>query len=675
MKPWKVFLTWAAALLQLGLLQGAESPPPPKLLSLLIMDPLAKENGCACVAGMGQRDYEALGRHLSKALKIQVDVRFALNFSQAVGAGLRRGPDIVIGKDSQVEADLRSWNWPMTRMARLTDLQGRTTLTGLFVVPATDTARNLRDLNERPFLLGKPDETEKHGAAMAALRAAGVEPGHVLKVLPDCTATANELLSHQDTPAPAGVISSYALPLLEGCGNIPPKSLRVVGRTAPVPFITVFVYRDLDKALVEGIRKALMEVAQNRTLCRLLESRDGFVPFEDPQQALKDWPGWGGAMRWGQTSRLPNRLPQPLPVSWERPLNHPGLGGVAAAKGYVVVSDRDPLDKADLWRCYEAASGKLLWTLQQPTRGPHMDYGNSPRSTPLIVQGRVFMLGAYGDLLAADLATGKILWKRHLVKDFKGRLPKWGFANSPLFFENRLWVLPGGEKHFIAALDPATGKTICTGPGTAPPAYAALMAGEWDGQSMVIAYDENGLGGWSAQTAKPLWRVTAAEEGDFNVPTPMFMADGLLLATENNGCRLHRFDGRGALLPEPVAAHKELRPQTATPLVIGNFVLCNGSGLICLKFDFRKQQLLELWKKEDDAWAEHVSCMTDGTLALILGYHGDLLLLDVTSEDYKELSRLRLFEDEQEIYAHPALADGKYFVRGANVLRCYELIR
>lgn len=58
---------------------------------------------------------------------------------------------------------------------------------------------------------------------------------------------------------------------------------------------------------------------------------------------------------------------------------------------------------------------------------------------------------------------------------------------------------------------------------------------------------------------------------------------------------------------------------------------------------------------------------------MILGYHGDLLLLDVTLEDYKELSRQRLFEDEQEIYAHPALAEGKYYVRGAKVLRCYNL--
>ena len=45
--------------------------------------------------------------------------------------------------------------------------------------------------------------------------------------------------------ADAAVISSYALPLLEGCDVIDKGVLRVLGRTKPVPFVTVFATESL----------------------------------------------------------------------------------------------------------------------------------------------------------------------------------------------------------------------------------------------------------------------------------------------------------------------------------------------------------------------------------------------------------------------------------------------
>jgi ABC-type phosphate/phosphonate transport system substrate-binding protein len=79
----------------------------------------------------------------------------------------------------------------------------------------------------------------------------------------------------------AAVISSYAAPLLEGCGTIKKGDLRVVGRTEDVPFITAFATNTVDAARQERITAALLAVGEDPVLCKALESLVGFVPIEE----------------------------------------------------------------------------------------------------------------------------------------------------------------------------------------------------------------------------------------------------------------------------------------------------------------------------------------------------------------------------------------------------------
>ena len=83
--------------------------------------------------------------------------------------------------------------------------------------------------------------------------------------------------AHKSGSRTATVISSYAQPLLEGCGTIKKGDLRVVGETAPVPFIVAFVNDSLSLTEKESVRKVLFAVGKDRDLCTALETKDGFV--------------------------------------------------------------------------------------------------------------------------------------------------------------------------------------------------------------------------------------------------------------------------------------------------------------------------------------------------------------------------------------------------------------
>jgi outer membrane protein assembly factor BamB len=94
----------------------------------------------------------------------------------------------------------------------------------------------------------------------------------------------------------------------------------------------------------------------------------------------------------------------------------------------VIVSDRELNDTTDVFRCFDAETGRDVWTVRYIAPGK-LDYGNSPRATPLIHEGRVFLYGAMGHLTCAELASGRVVWRIDVRDDFDvaESLP-WGSA-------------------------------------------------------------------------------------------------------------------------------------------------------------------------------------------------------------------------------------------------------
>ena len=70
----------------------------------------------------------------------------------------------------------------------------------------------------------------------------------------------------------AAVISSYAKPLLEGCGTVKKGDLRVIGETKPIPFITAFVADALPAAERDRVSQALLAAGTKPELCKALET-------------------------------------------------------------------------------------------------------------------------------------------------------------------------------------------------------------------------------------------------------------------------------------------------------------------------------------------------------------------------------------------------------------------
>ncbi len=355
-------------------------------------------------------------------------------------------------------------------------------------------------------------------------------------------------------------------------------------------------------------------------------------------------------------------------MAWRAVLPSDGVGGLAAAEGVAVLGCRDPDDTKDVFLAFEAQTGRPLWLVDYPAAGK-LDYGNSPRATPLIHAGWVYLCGAFGHLTCVDLATGAVLWQRDLAADFGTPPLDWGLASSPLLLEDRLIVQPGGIRGSIVALDPYTGETLWAS-GTAPPGHASPIVADLGTGPQIISYDKLSLGGWDPATGERLWSLVPPQRGDFNVPTPLWLDGRLCVATENNGARLYRPGADGCLDPRPLAVNDDLAPDAHSPVAAAGRVFGVSRGLVCLD---PQEGLRTLWIAEDRVYREYAALVATETRLLCLTLDAQLILIDATAAEYCELGRLRLREDGAETLSHPALLGKRLYVRIGQELLCLDL--
>src|SRR4051794_8340910 len=264
---------------------GAADAP----LSMVVMDPLAAPLSCPCVQGYAQRKYEKLADYLTAELGRPVQVTFAESFEKALAKPSCKTIDIAIGKDSVVRSDAAAAKLKVTPVARLSGQDGLTTQTGLIVVRSADPARRVEDLEGYRIIFGPKECDEKFAAARRLLTGAGVNLASpdAAEMSQSCSDGACKIIEWGASQRGAAVISSYAAPLLQGCGTVKKGDLRVIGETKPVPFITAFTTNRVDDVLRRNVEKVLLNVGKQADLLVALETLTGFVEIDDDYRKFR----------------------------------------------------------------------------------------------------------------------------------------------------------------------------------------------------------------------------------------------------------------------------------------------------------------------------------------------------------------------------------------------------
>src|SRR5882672_4440335 len=185
-----------------------------------------------------------------------------------------------------------------------------------------------------------------------------------------------------------------------------------------------------------------------RRFCRRVALGLGVFSITIAALHADDWPQWLGPQRdavWRETGIIEKFPTNGLKFRWRVAIGG-GYSGPAVAKGRVYVMDRQlakgAANPSSPWGrgeipgnervlCLNEADGKILW--QHEYECPYtVSYASGPRVTPSVHDGRVYTLGAEGNLLCLDAEKGAVLWSRDFKKEFGIKTPVWGFAGHPL---------------------------------------------------------------------------------------------------------------------------------------------------------------------------------------------------------------------------------------------------
>ena len=293
-----------------------------------------------------------------------------------------------------------------------------------------------------------------------------------------------------------------------------------------------------------------------------------------------------------------------------------------------------------------------------------------PRCSPTVDGDRVYALGLNGDFVCLETSSGKLLWRKDLVKDFKGAPGGWGYSESPLVDGDKLLCTPGGRTATLVALDKKTGEPLWKGlvPQGDGAAYSSIIAVTVEGQRQYIQFLSGGVVGLSAE-GKFLWRYDHPHNGTANCSTPIYH-DGHVFAASNYGvggglAKLTR-NGDKWEAKEVYFTRDMKNHHGGMVLLDGKLYGSNEGELVCLDFKSGEVQ----WREREPGKGS-ITC-ADGRL-YYRNEGGPMFLVEVNEKKYVRCGRFSPPRSGSPAWPHPVIANGRLYIQDQDKLMCYDV--
>jgi outer membrane protein assembly factor BamB len=386
-----------------------------------------------------------------------------------------------------------------------------------------------------------------------------------------------------------------------------------------------------------------------------------------------DWPQFLGLTR---DSVSPEKVavwtekPKEL---WRMPVGEAHSSPVVA-KGVVYAFFKPKDQDADALAAFDAKTGEKKWEKSYPRAKFSPPFGTGPRGTPLVHDGKVYTLGSTGILACWDAADGTIAWSVDTLKRFKAKNLFFGISTSPTMFQGKIAIMVGGPEAGLVGFDPKTGETAWT-LGSDSASYASPLAIGKDGSESLIFLTGKNLVSVNGSGSEQ-WKVPFVDKLNESSTTPVQVGELIIASSVTAGSVAYKLSD---LIKEPAAKPvwkaDKLTCYFSTPVVVGEHLyMINGAATItnpsivlrCVEAATGKV----LWTKEKVGKYHAAIIRTADSKLLMLDDAGYLLLIEPNAKEYKELARAKVCGNT---WAHPALSDGRLYVRDDKELIAVQL--
>jgi outer membrane protein assembly factor BamB len=359
-----------------------------------------------------------------------------------------------------------------------------------------------------------------------------------------------------------------------------------------------------------------------------------------------------------------------------------GYAGAAIKGGRVYLNDYNVQKKEHVVRCISLDSGKDLWQWSygieiRPSHG-------ITRTVPAVGQKLVFSMDPKCRFHAIDIKTGKLVWQKNLVQEYKAAIPQWYAGQNPVLDGSWVVVATGGDALAIA-FDQDTGKEVWRSPNPTKEimSHSSLMPATIGGVKQYLYLTMRNIVGISAVDGKLLWsapfiaKMAAA-------PSPVHIGDGRVFVTSGYeaGSTMYQVKkGAAGFAAEKLyqLTSAQFNSEVHTPILYQNHLFAVGSKtrgrFMCVTLDGKV-----VWQSpvvSGDAGSTRTFelggfLLADRMFFLLDGKSGMLRLIEANTKEYKELASAQILKGE-DVWGPPALSNGKLVIRDMGQMVCLQV--
>lgn len=392
-----------------------------------------------------------------------------------------------------------------------------------------------------------------------------------------------------------------------------------------------------------------------------------------------NWPQWRGPSLNGISSEknLPTRWSAEENVTWK--LTMPSWTGATP----IIWGERIFLNVAEgnnlfLW-CVDRKQGEPVWKKLLGGGNTKMRKQNMSSPSPVTDGKNVWVMTGTGILKAFDFA-GTELWAREIQKDYGRFGLNWGYASSPLLYEDALFiqVLHGmrtDDPSYLLRIDKKTGKTVwrVERPTNAiresPDSYTTPALVRQGNTVELVITGGDCVTGHDPATGKELWRANGLNPNNnpnYRIIASPVVYEGVVYApTREKPLLAIRAGGRGDVTESHKLWAFTHGPDVPTPVTDGKyFYVVDDRGIMwCL--DAKTGQAI--WGPQRIKPATYSSSPVLADDKLYVTNEEGLTTVLKAGPKFEVLAENNL---NDYTLSSPAISDGQIFMRTAQYLYC-----
>ncbi len=390
-----------------------------------------------------------------------------------------------------------------------------------------------------------------------------------------------------------------------------------------------------------------------------------------------DWPQFRGPMRDGASREkglLKSWPKEGPPLIWKNPNIGEGCSNLAIVGNKIYTNSQ--LKKVEYLVCLNADTGKVNWATPI---APARNYGGiaGSHSTPTVHRDMVYSLGTSGDIVCCDASSGKVLWRRNMVREMGGNVPQNGYSESLLVDGKWVVCTPGGNDVTVCAMYRVNGQPVylsgmrpwkCS---TGEPAgNSSIVKASIGKTQQYLVYTGKSLIGVRVRGGDKLWSYDAVQ-APTNTNTPIWYAQTVFVTGPDNSALIWpQKTAGGSFTTKEIYNTDEFAVPMLGAVRVNDFVF-GGTGdnkFGCMNLKDGKLK----WETEKCGEGCTVT-YADGNL-YVRNAKGGVSLVSANSDKYALNGRLIIPGGPRaKGFTAPAIANGRLYLRSNNFLCCFDI--